>query len=86
MGGTVDWTGGGRLVLVITAFDRCAVLSIWKAEGPNGGPRLDFTSYDKKRYHSPTLTTLCYITDASIRYSQNIFSAEEKYVLGQRDA
>lgn len=40
MGGTLGWIGGGRLVLVIAAFDRCAVLSIWKAEGPNGGPRL----------------------------------------------
>lgn len=27
-------TGVGRPVLVVAAFDRCALLSIWEAEGP----------------------------------------------------
>lgn len=34
-----DWTAIGRRPPSRAAFDRCALLSIWKAEGPSEGPR-----------------------------------------------
>ena len=36
-GAMEDWIELESVVLVVAAFDRCALLSIWKAEGPVDG-------------------------------------------------
>jgi len=35
----MEYWSWSSLEVVIAAFDRCALLSIWKAEGPVEGPR-----------------------------------------------
>lgn len=79
--GGLDWIGGGRLVLVIAAFDRCTLLSIWKAEGTEWWAEVEIASCGKKGHHGVTLSTLCYMY-ASLRCRQNIISVEERHVLG----